>query len=97
MSSPVRSISALLVLLIPCAASAAEADGSRTAYSDLVLAIGGSRIPGGAGVGSNFDSSTTYAGPFRSTGEGSTTSAYSRGFGAFTLRHEGCWYVCRRT
>lgn len=74
-----------------------EADGSRTVYSNLVLTIGGSRIPGGAVEGSTFDSSTTFDGPFRTTGEGSTVWAFSRGFNAFTLRHEGRWYVCRRT
>ena len=74
-----------------------EADGSRTVYSDLVLTIGGSRIPGGAVEGSTFDSATTFDGPFRTTGEGSTVWAFSRGFNAFTLRHEGRWFVCRRT
>lgn len=74
-----------------------EADGSRTNYLDLVLTIGASRMPGGAVDGSSYDASTTYDGPFRRTGEGSTVWAYSRGFGAFTLRHSGRWYVCRQT
>jgi hypothetical protein len=74
-----------------------EADGSRTVYLDLVLAIGGSRTPGGAVEGSSFGSSTTFDGPFRRTGEGSTVWAFSRGFGAFTLRHEGRWYICEGT
>lgn len=138
MSSPVRTISALLVLLTPCAASAAEpdyglscsreivdagrgssrpaahpvsarvhftggvtsrleADGSRTVYSDLVLTVDGIRLPGGAVEGSNFGSSTVYDAAYRRTGESSTTWAFSRDFGAFTLRHQGRWYVCRRT
>jgi hypothetical protein len=74
-----------------------ETDGTRTVYSDLVLTIGGSSTPGGAVEGSTFDSSTTFDGSFRRTGEGSTVWAFSRGFSAFTLRHDGRWYVCRRT
>lgn len=77
--------------------SRAEADGGRTRYADLVLSISGSRLKGGAVEGSNFDSSTTYDGPFGRTGEGSTVWAFSREFGAFTLRHGGRWYVCKRT
>lgn len=73
-----------------------ERDGGETRYENLEITIGGRRLKGGYVVGSSYDSSTTFDEGFARTGEGSTTWAFSRGFGAFTLSHGGRQYVCDR-
>lgn len=69
-------------------------DGTAVLYEDLVISIGGSQFRGGYVSGSTYDASTVYDEAFRRTGYGKTTWAFSRGFGAFTLNHEGRHYVC---
>ncbi len=95
-SRPAASPLAVRIHFTGTTTSRTESDGGRTRYSDLSATIGSTRLTGGAVEGSSYDSSTTYDGDFRRTGEGSTTWAFSRDFDAFTLRHGGRWYVCER-
>jgi hypothetical protein len=61
-------------------------DKSETIYEDLILKNGDRISYGGRFKGSTYESSTTFDGPFKTTGRGNINWGYAKSLRAFTVK-----------
>jgi hypothetical protein len=69
-------------------------DKSETIYEDLILKKGDRISYGGRIKGSTYEASTTFDGPFKTTGKGNINWGYAKSLRAFTFEIGTDAYLC---